>query len=316
MKIESMVTVKMMDRSRGTYVGGAAAVAVAALLLASSTARAADPGGSGPGAKKDPPATLKSVPGSPVKQVILTAKAAERLGIELGKVSEEPIVRKRVVSGLVIPPLEKQLEPKPGAAAFGGFGAAPAPKPGAGGFADFARAAAAPAPRPVVTKPLAPIAGDAWVLVALSQAEWESLAKDKPVRLLPLHTRDKLGKEISARPSGLAPLEDTKRAMLQLYYIVPGKEHGLTLNQRMRVELQQSGSDEKRKVVPYGAVYYDAKGTPWVYVNPEPLVFERQRIGVERVAGDVAVLSDGPPVGTPVVTVGAAMLYGVEVFGK
>jgi hypothetical protein len=154
------------------------------------------------------------------------------------------------------------------------------------------------------------------VLVTLSQSEWERLAKDKPVRLLPLNTRDKLGKEVLARPSGMPPLEDTKRLMLQLYYIVPGTEHGLTLNKRMRVELQQSGSGEKRKVVPYGALYYDAKGAPWVYVNPEPLGFERQRIGVERIVGDLVVLSDGPPVGTPVVTVGAAMLYGVEIFGK
>jgi hypothetical protein len=63
-------------------------------------------------------------------------------------------------------------------------------------------------------------------------------------------------------------------------------------------------------------VYYDAKGDAWIYVNTKPLVFERRRVGVERVAGELAVLSDGPPVGTPVVTVGAALLYGAEIFGK
>jgi hypothetical protein len=77
-----------------------------------------------------------------------------------------------------------------------------------------------------------------------------------------------------------------------------------------------SGSNERKKVVPYGSVYYDAKGAAWIYVNTKPLVFERQRVGVERVVGDLAVLSDGPPVGTPVVTVGAALLYGTEIFGK
>jgi hypothetical protein len=46
------------------------------------------------------------------------------------------------------------------------------------------------------------------------------------------------------------------------------------------------------------------------------LTFERQRIGVERVTGDLAVLSEGPPVGTSVVTVGAALLYGAEIFRK
>jgi hypothetical protein len=46
------------------------------------------------------------------------------------------------------------------------------------------------------------------------------------------------------------------------------------------------------------------------------LTFERQRIGIERIVGDLAVLSEGPPVGTPVVTVGAALLYGAEIFKK
>jgi hypothetical protein len=84
----------------------------------------------------------------------------------------------------------------------------------------------------------------------------------------------------------------------------------------MRVELQLSGDADARTVVPYGAVYYDAKGAAWVYVRTAPLTFERQRVGVERVVGDLAVLAEGPPIQTPVVTVGAAMLYGVEVFGK
>ena len=119
-----------------------------------------------------------------------------------------------------------------------------------------------------------------------------------------------------ARPSVLEPIEDNKRSMLTLYYVVPGKDHGLTVNSRMRVELQVAGNDEKQKVVPYGAVYYDAKGAPWVYVNGTPLTFQRQRIGVERIVGERAILSEGPPVGASVVTVGAAMLYGAEIFKK
>jgi hypothetical protein len=45
-------------------------------------------------------------------------------------------------------------------------------------------------------------------------------------------------------------------------------------------------------------------------------VFERQPVKVERVVGELAVLSAGPAVGTPVVTVGAALLFGAELFGK
>jgi hypothetical protein len=271
---------------------------------------------------------LESIPGSTAKRVILTAKSAERLGIETGKVGEKPVVLKQMVSGLVIPPMEKRPAPAPSGGVFGGFergGAAPAPSGGVfGGFgrvasaasATHAVAAAEPAPPRVVPRSTSPAAGEVWVLVALSQAEWDRLAKNKTARILPLATREKPGKEVVARPSGIPPLEDMKRSMLSLYYVVPGKDHGLTVNDRTRVELQLSGSNVKKKVVPYSSVYYDAKGDAWIYVNTKPLVFERQRVGVERVAGELAVLSDGPPVGTPVVTVGAALLYGTEIFGK
>lgn len=279
-----------------TFLCGMAGLTVA-LALAWTGASAAYPGAESPPGK-NPPARLKSVPGSPVKRVILTQKAAERLGIEMGKVSEQPIARKRMVGGLVVSPVQSQSHPKMMGGAFGGF----------------APTVHAPARATAPSKAVA--SGDAWVRVALTRDEWESIVKDQPARILPLTTRGESGKGLLAQPSGIPPREDVKRSMLQLYYVVPGKKHGLMLNQRMRVELEQAGNGENRKVVPYGAVYYDAKGITWVYVNPEPLGFERKRVRIERVVGNVALLEEGPPVGTAVVTVGAAMLYGVEVYGK
>ena len=67
-----------------------------------------------------------------------------------------------------------------------------------------------------------------------------------------------------------------------------------------------------RWVIPYSAVLYDAKGDTWVYANPEPLAYMRERVTVAYIQGDQAVLTDGPPEGTPVVSVGAAELYGTE----
>ncbi len=67
-----------------------------------------------------------------------------------------------------------------------------------------------------------------------------------------------------------------------------------------------------REVVPYAAVFYDLNGNTWVYTNPEPLTFVRAHITVDQIDGDLAVLSDGPPSGTVVVTVGASELYGTE----
>ena len=67
-----------------------------------------------------------------------------------------------------------------------------------------------------------------------------------------------------------------------------------------------------QKVVPYAAVLYGLNGETWVYTSPEPLVFVRQPITVGDIEGDVGVLLDGLPVGTQVVTAGAAELFGVE----
>lgn len=320
-------------------------IATASLVLAAVAVQGVEPEKGGPPAKSAA-VKLETIPGSTAKRVILTAKGAERLGIETSKVREEPIVRKLMVSGLVTVPVAPQpiaIHPGTGFASFTlnttlaaarQPAAAPAarqtfavPAMTARQFAVPAKAtaqplavpaaAAAPQPAGEPDPPApAPIHGEAWVLVTLSPGEWEKLAKEKPARILPLATRETPVKEIVALPSGMPPVEDAKRSMLAVYYVVSGNDHGLTMNKRVRVELQQSGSEEKRKVVPYGAVYYDAKGATWTYVNTEPLVFERRRIGVERIIGDLAVLSEGPSVGTQVVVVGAPLLYGTEIFGK
>jgi hypothetical protein len=67
-----------------------------------------------------------------------------------------------------------------------------------------------------------------------------------------------------------------------------------------------------RTVVPYDSVLYDEQGETWVYTSAKPLTFVRQRIDVERIEGDRAVLRTGPRAGTTIVTVGAAELLGAE----
>jgi hypothetical protein len=65
-------------------------------------------------------------------------------------------------------------------------------------------------------------------------------------------------------------------------------------------------------VIPYDAVIYDADGKTYTYTAPKPLTYVRQEIAIDHVAGDSVMLSDGPPAGTKVVTVGAAQVYGTE----
>lgn len=66
------------------------------------------------------------------------------------------------------------------------------------------------------------------------------------------------------------------------------------------------------KVIPYAALLYLPDGSTWAYVKTEPLSFVREPVTVDRVAGDKVFLSQGPPAGTQVVTVGVSELYGAE----
>lgn len=299
MKDKSQETVRL-NQYDGSYLAGFIVLAVSLTLLLMSAA--AESGGGGPALKSNA-VKFEAIPSSTIKRVILTAKAAERLGIETGKVSEQQIIRKQMAGGRIIRQ-DQVRQPK---------------KKASGKFASLGKFTVASTQDDigVQQEPEATDSDSEWVEVTISEGEWDRLAKDEPVRILQLSTRDKLEHEVLAMPSGKEPVEDSKRSMLKLYYRLPDEDTGLALYHRVRVEMPLKGSDEKQLVVPYSAVYYDAKGGSWIYVNPEPLVYERQRIEIDRIEGDFAVLSTGPAVGTQVVTIGTPLLYGAEVvFGK
>jgi hypothetical protein len=73
-----------------------------------------------------------------------------------------------------------------------------------------------------------------------------------------------------------------------------------------------ASSGTPRKIIPYAAVIYSPDGGTWAYTSPEPRVFVREAIEVERIEGDKAILTAGPVAGTEVVTTGGAELLGAE----
>jgi hypothetical protein len=95
-----------------------------------------------------------------------------------------------------------------------------------------------------------------------------------------------------------------------------GTEKRITLTadaaRRIALETTSITTQAGASVIPYSAVVYDAEGATWAYTSAGPLVFVRAPIEVDRIDGDVAILRRSPAAGTEVVTVGAAMLYGVE----
>ena len=65
-------------------------------------------------------------------------------------------------------------------------------------------------------------------------------------------------------------------------------------------------------VVPYGAILYDANGVPSVFTNPDPRIYIRHPVQVDRISGPVAYLRKGLAAGESVVAVGGDELYGAE----
>jgi hypothetical protein len=78
------------------------------------------------------------------------------------------------------------------------------------------------------------------------------------------------------------------------------------------VAVAAAGDTQGEMTVPYAAVLYDPQGNAWAYANPSELVFVRTAIEIASIEGDRALLTSGPDVGTKVVTVGVAELYGAE----
>ena len=65
-------------------------------------------------------------------------------------------------------------------------------------------------------------------------------------------------------------------------------------------------------VMPYEALIYNDEAKTFVYTSPKPLTYLRKPVTVDRIEGQRVYLSDGPPAGTTVVTVGASEVYGTE----
>jgi hypothetical protein len=82
--------------------------------------------------------------------------------------------------------------------------------------------------------------------------------------------------------------------------------------ERLDIQMVGATGGPTGQVVPYASLVYDAEGDTWVYTSPEPLTFVRSPVTVATIAGESAYLTAGPGVGTEVVTVGTAELFGTE----
>jgi hypothetical protein len=108
-----------------------------------------------------------------------------------------------------------------------------------------------------------------------------------------------------------ATVEPVKGTDLSRVILSPQAAERLGI-QTAKVRVLPAGAGAARTVIPYAAVLYDERGDTWTFTSPAPLTFLRHHIKVDLIEGDQATLLEGPPVGTTVVTVGAAELLGTE----
>ena len=151
------------------------------------------------------------------------------------------------------------------------------------------------------------------VRVPVFVGDLNGIATDKPATVGPLAAPASApGKP--AKPVAAPPSADPLLATADLFYEVENKDGTLRPGQRVGVTLPLAGQT-KGPTVPQAALLRDIDGGSWVYESLGKHVFARRRVVVDRVVAGVAVLALGPKVGTPVVTDGAAELFGVEFGG-
>jgi predicted component of type VI protein secretion system len=224
------------------------------------------------------PAKAEEIEGSELKRVTLTEKAAERIDLQTATVREVQVELNQTVVGEIV---DKKGD--------------------------------------AVANP-----DQLWVRAPFKEADLQMVALDQPVRVLSLtddeEDSDDEGNAWTAEPDEALGLDDDEESSntnvstdTALYYLVNRTSTSLLPGQRVFVEVPLSKNGMVGKVIPYAALIYDVEGGTWVYVKePNALTFMRQSVTVDHIQGDLAFLTDGPEVGSEVVTVGGAELFGVE----
>lgn len=116
---------------------------------------------------------------------------------------------------------------------------------------------------------------------------------------------------VAASPVTAPPTATALSASIDIYYEIDNSDGRFRPGERVSVNIPLH-SENDSLVIPRAAVLRDIHGTGWIYVKSGEHEFRRKRVSVVFNTEDLAVLSLGPEVGTPVVVDGAAELFGTE----
>jgi cobalt-zinc-cadmium efflux system membrane fusion protein len=149
-----------------------------------------------------------------------------------------------------------------------------------------------------------------WLRVPLYAGDVETVDRRAPATVFPLGAESG-AQGLTANPISAPPTADPATAGIDLFYSTVNQARTLTPGERVTVRVPLR-TREETLVSPRAAVLYDASGGTWVYEARDGGVFVRRRVEIADIAGDAAVLRQGPAPGTRVVIVGAAELFGTE----
>jgi membrane fusion protein, heavy metal efflux system len=154
-----------------------------------------------------------------------------------------------------------------------------------------------------------------WVKVPVYVGDFARLAKDRPAAVGGLIDVPGAPSERAGKPVSAPPLADPLAATVFVYYEVANKDAALRPGERVGVTLPLRG-DDSSLTVPRASLLRDTHGGTWVYEKVGTRKYTRRRILVDRVVGDLAVLTlANLKPGAQVVTAGAAEIFGTE-FGN
>ncbi|MEQ1559745.1 MAG: membrane fusion protein MtrC [Methyloglobulus sp.] len=116
---------------------------------------------------------------------------------------------------------------------------------------------------------------------------------------------------LKAAPIQAPPSANAVAATLDVFYKLSNRDGAFRLGQRVKVRIPMQASASEL-TIPWSAIVYDVEGGAWVYQQIAPLVYQRRRVQVQRVVGDLTALSGDITVGSKVVVTGVAELFGTE----
>lgn len=149
-----------------------------------------------------------------------------------------------------------------------------------------------------------------WIRVPVYVGDLPQVARGQSARISNLNSEPGAAVR-SAPPINAPPTADAAAATADLYFALANNNGLLKPGQRVGVTLTLKAREESL-AIPWSAVLHDVQGGAWVYENTAPQTFVRRPVEVKRVSGELALLGRAPKLGTKIVTVGAAELFGTE----